>query len=298
MTDFTEENGATRVIPGSNHFDDKLHFTEADTEPAEMTKGSVLFYTGSIYHGGGANRSKAIRTGINITYNVSWLRQEENQYFSVPLEIARTLPVDLLRLMGYRLGAYALGYVDDTRDPIEVVRPDLARNGFRPVLESQKADDFLKTPPHGSEKKGADPLLTSPCPRGGRRAPQERGGRGAALASPQRGNHLVDVHGVRSPDAPGHTGQGLASSRAPARTNATVWRYRGRRMPAVEILSFISRGLMSHSRFFVSAILLALAAAPMSVRSALAAARSPRRTACASSTSSRGPDPCRRPARP
>ena len=86
MTDFTAENGATRVIPGSNHFDDKLRFTEADTEPAEMSKGSVLFYTGSIYHGGGANRSKEIRTGINITYNVSWLRQEENQYLSVPLD--------------------------------------------------------------------------------------------------------------------------------------------------------------------------------------------------------------------
>ena len=139
MTDFTAENGATRVIPGSNHFDDKLRFTEADTEPAEMSKGSVLFYTGSIYHGGGANHSKEIRTGINITYNVSWLRQEENQYLSVPLDIARTLPVDLLRLMGYRLGAYALGYVDDTRDPIEVVRPDLARTGFRPVLETQKS---------------------------------------------------------------------------------------------------------------------------------------------------------------
>jgi hypothetical protein len=55
--------------------------------------------------------------------------------------------------MGYRLGAYALGYVDDTRDPIEVVRPDLARNGFRPVMESQKADDFLKTPTQGSEQK-------------------------------------------------------------------------------------------------------------------------------------------------
>src|SRR5258705_5364563 len=142
MTDFTEENGATRVIPGSNRFDDRLRFTEADTEPAEMSKGSVLFYTGSIYHAGGANRSKNIRTGINITYNVSWLRQEENQYLSVPLEIARTLPVDLLRLMGYRLGAYALGYVDDTRDPIEVVRPDLARNGFRPVLETQESASF------------------------------------------------------------------------------------------------------------------------------------------------------------
>ena len=130
MTDFTELNGATRVVPGSNHFEDKLQFREQDSVPAEMTKGSVLLYTGAVYHGGGANRSEATRVGINITYNVSWLRQEENQYLSVPLEIARTLPVDLLRLMGYARGAYALGYVDDLRDPIAVVRPDLARSGL------------------------------------------------------------------------------------------------------------------------------------------------------------------------
>ena len=130
MTDFTEQNGATRLGPGSNHFDDKLQFSEKDSVAAEMAKGSVLFYTGAVYHGGGANRSEATRVGINITYNVSWLRQEENQYLSVPLEIARTLPVDLLRLMGYARGAYALGYVDDLRDPIAVVRPDLAHSGL------------------------------------------------------------------------------------------------------------------------------------------------------------------------
>ncbi len=130
MTDFTEQNGATRVVPGSNHFEDKLQFKAQDSEPAEMTRGSVLLYTGAVYHGGGANRSEATRIGINITYNVSWLRQEENQYLSVPLEIAKTLPVDLLRLMGYSRGAYALGYVDDLRDPIAVVRPDLAHSGL------------------------------------------------------------------------------------------------------------------------------------------------------------------------
>jgi ectoine hydroxylase-related dioxygenase (phytanoyl-CoA dioxygenase family) len=130
MTDFTAENGATRVIAGSNRFDDRLEFGEADTEPAEMERGSVLLYTGSLYHGGGANRSQETRYGINITYNASWLRQEENQYLSVPLEVARALPVELLRLIGYARGAYALGYVDDLRDPIEVVRPDLANTGL------------------------------------------------------------------------------------------------------------------------------------------------------------------------
>jgi ectoine hydroxylase-related dioxygenase (phytanoyl-CoA dioxygenase family) len=147
MTDFTDANGATRIVPGSNHFEDKLQFREKDSEPAEMEKGSVLFYTGSVYHGGGANRSSATRTGINITYNVSWLRQEENQYLSVPLEIARTLPVELLRLMGYARGAYALGYVDDLRDPIEVVRPDLRSAGLGDAETAQRvreqASEFI-----------------------------------------------------------------------------------------------------------------------------------------------------------
>jgi ectoine hydroxylase-related dioxygenase (phytanoyl-CoA dioxygenase family) len=143
MTDFTEQNGATRVIPGSHRLADRLQFKESDTLAAEMEKGSVLFYTGGLYHGGGANRSDQIRIGINITYAVAWLRQEENQYLSVPLEIARELPESLLRLMGYAQGAYALGYIDDTRDPIEAVRPELSRTraGFGDIgdLEAVQA---------------------------------------------------------------------------------------------------------------------------------------------------------------
>ena len=106
MTDFTEENGATRIIPGSHLLDDKLQFTESDTVPAEMSKGSVLFYSGSVYHGAGANRSRDTRIGLQFIYNLSWLRQEENQYLACPLEIARTLPLELLRLMGYQRGAF------------------------------------------------------------------------------------------------------------------------------------------------------------------------------------------------
>ena len=123
MTDFHERNGATRVIPGSHRLEDRREFTQADTIPAAMERGSVLFYTGSLYHGAGANGSDGARIGVNVTYSVSWLRQEENQYLSCPLEVAKALPVDLLRLMGYARGAYALGYIDDVRDPIEAVRP-------------------------------------------------------------------------------------------------------------------------------------------------------------------------------
>ena len=92
LTDFTEANGATRVVPGSNKAEDGKAYKQADSEPAEMERGSVLVYSGSVYHGGGANTTDAARIGINITYNLAWLRQEENQYLSVPREIAETLP--------------------------------------------------------------------------------------------------------------------------------------------------------------------------------------------------------------
>jgi ectoine hydroxylase-related dioxygenase (phytanoyl-CoA dioxygenase family) len=130
LTDFTEANGATRVIPGSHTHADRLEYQESDTVPAEMPRGSVLFYTGSLYHGGGANHSSATRVGINLTYALSWLRQEENQYLSVPLETARGLSDDLLRLIGYARGAYALGYVDDLRDPLEFLRGERRTDGF------------------------------------------------------------------------------------------------------------------------------------------------------------------------
>ena len=122
MTDFTEENGATRLVPGSHRLEGRREFSQTDTVAAEMPAGSVLFYTGSLYHGAGANRSALVRYGLNITYAVSWLRQEENQYLSVPADVARGLPDPLLRLMGYARGAYALGYVDDMRDPLDVLK--------------------------------------------------------------------------------------------------------------------------------------------------------------------------------
>jgi len=84
-----------------------------------MSKGSVLLYLGSLYHGGGPNMSGVHRIGINIGYSLGWLRQEENQYLACPPDIARTLPEGLLRLMGYQRGAVGLGYVDDLREPLD-----------------------------------------------------------------------------------------------------------------------------------------------------------------------------------
>lgn len=121
MTDFTDHNGGTRVIPKSHLWADKLKPSFDETVGVEMHKGSVMLYLGSLYHGGGPNRSEAVRLGINVGYTLSWLRQEENQYLACPPEIARQLPAELAKLIGYSRGAYALGYYGDVQDPFEAL---------------------------------------------------------------------------------------------------------------------------------------------------------------------------------
>jgi ectoine hydroxylase-related dioxygenase (phytanoyl-CoA dioxygenase family) len=130
MSEFTEENGATHVLPGSHLDSDHLKHKRRESVQAVMRRGSVILYTGSVYHAGGTNRSDAVRHALQFVYCAAWLRQEENQYLSTPPEIARELPDDLLKLMGYDLGSYSLGYVDDMRHPIDAVRGVGDRRGF------------------------------------------------------------------------------------------------------------------------------------------------------------------------
>jgi hypothetical protein len=110
MTDFTKDNGATQVVPGSGAWAEGRRAEPHEIAYAEMKAGSVLVYSGSVIHGGGENVSGGDRIGINITYCLGWLRQEENQYLSCPPEIARTLDRKLQALIGYAMGSYALGY--------------------------------------------------------------------------------------------------------------------------------------------------------------------------------------------
>ena len=78
-----------------------------------MPAGSVLLHTGSVLHAGGENRTDQVRLGLNTTYCLGWLRQEENQYLSCPPDLACQLPSPLQALLGYTQGNYALGYFSD-----------------------------------------------------------------------------------------------------------------------------------------------------------------------------------------
>lgn len=109
LDNFTLENGATRVVPGSQDLRDIDAITDAETTQAVMPRGSVLFYLGGTVHAGGANASKAPRTGLITTYSLGWLRQEENQYLTIPRDVADSYPDNLRRLMGYQSHGLYLG---------------------------------------------------------------------------------------------------------------------------------------------------------------------------------------------
>ena len=129
MSDFTKDNGATQVCPGSLDWPDDYQPKDEEIGYAEMTAGSVLVYTGGVFHGGGENVTNGDRIGINITYTLGWLRQEENQYLSCPPEIAQSLSPELQALIGYSMGSYALGYFTPplpAGEGPEVVPPEFA----------------------------------------------------------------------------------------------------------------------------------------------------------------------------
>lgn len=125
VTDFTEENGATRVILGSNHWDDDRMPRVEETVPAEMKAGSAALWLGSTFHGGGQNRTAGdVRIGAGVGLAKGFLRQEENQYFAVPRETILELPPEIQGLLGYAPSNPFMGWVEydgEMADPAVVL---------------------------------------------------------------------------------------------------------------------------------------------------------------------------------
>ena len=147
VDEFTEQNGATQLVPGSHRWEAERVPADHEVTQGVMKAGSVLVYLGSLIHGGGANRTERPRTGLVVSYCCGWLRQAENQYLAVPVEVASTLPERLQRLLGYFVHKPNLGSVEG-QDPISLLAGDAAANRIfneflpdevKPVLSEHRA---------------------------------------------------------------------------------------------------------------------------------------------------------------
>ena len=126
LTDFTADNGATRVVPGSHLWDDDREPLPQEITWAEMEATSVLVYSGSVIHGGGRNQTDQPREGLLLHNTLNWLRQEENQYLSCPPHIAQHFSPEMRALLGYQ-SCYAMGFMSHPFPPgegAEIVSPE------------------------------------------------------------------------------------------------------------------------------------------------------------------------------
>jgi len=126
LTDFTEANGATRIMPGTHLADASPDYgAPYESVPAEMPRGSVLVWHGSLWHGGGANTTREPRIGIAMNYCAGYIRQQENQQLGVPREVAAGFDTRLQELCGYSVYSGLIGHIDK-RDPIELLQGEVA----------------------------------------------------------------------------------------------------------------------------------------------------------------------------
>lgn len=121
ITDFTADNGATRVLPGTHLKDHSPSYGQHyDSIAAEMPRGSVLIWHGSLWHGGGANLTNGRRVGLAMNYCAGFMRQQENQQLGIPSSLVRTFSPRLQELCGYGIYNGLIGHIDK-RPPSEAL---------------------------------------------------------------------------------------------------------------------------------------------------------------------------------
>lgn len=120
LDDFTEHNGATEIVPGSHRTAPTDKPDDSEIVKATMPAGSVMFYVGTVWHGGGHNHTDERRLGVILEYCAAWLRAQESHLLVVPPEVVATLPERLQELLGYNIYPPFLGYVDG-RHPLRTL---------------------------------------------------------------------------------------------------------------------------------------------------------------------------------
>ena len=112
IDDFTADNGATDVVPGSQLWGDRLPGDDVERKPVVMSAGSCVFFPGTLWHGGGANRTDRPRLAVTAQYCEPWLRPQEAFTLSMTRDTVRRVSEDIRRMLGYSIHPPFIGQVD------------------------------------------------------------------------------------------------------------------------------------------------------------------------------------------
>jgi ectoine hydroxylase-related dioxygenase (phytanoyl-CoA dioxygenase family) len=117
LDDFTERNGATRLVPGS-HLNRQLRpYAPEETVPAEGPAGSVMVFDGRLFHGTGANLTDRDERRAILAYHCRpFVRQQENFFLGLDPAIRRSERPAFLARLGFEIWA-GLGRTDAPNEP-------------------------------------------------------------------------------------------------------------------------------------------------------------------------------------
>ena len=153
VEEFTKANGATRLVPRSHRWHDQAVRQPPDVETVqiEMQAGSLVGWSGAMWHGGGTNTTQESRMALNLNFNLAFLRQQENQYIGVPREEVAKMPRRLQRVLGYQGGYSAAGPgMVDLRDPLVML--DKVHFGYDPKADGMPRLDIHPDPRRPDKK--------------------------------------------------------------------------------------------------------------------------------------------------
>ena len=105
LDDFTAENGATILVPGS-HLSGRQPDPELDSAaiwiPMVGTAGSVVMFEGRTWHSTGVNTTNQTRIGLTPNFGGPQFRQQENLLLGPRPEVIEGMSDELLKLIGFR----------------------------------------------------------------------------------------------------------------------------------------------------------------------------------------------------
>jgi ectoine hydroxylase-related dioxygenase (phytanoyl-CoA dioxygenase family) len=139
LSDFRDDNGATRILPGSHKYARSPEYGKHyDAVTATMPSGSVMLFDSALWHGGGANNSGERRFAFSCAYCWGWMRQQENLQLGIPFETVRRFPRRLQELCGYSVYKGQFGHIDN-RDPIELLGRERTKRMVWEATDVKKA---------------------------------------------------------------------------------------------------------------------------------------------------------------